>query len=80
MVKGCEDDVGAGDAEERAEEGESAGGGSRELAADGGGGAGRGQGAKVARALAADQSDRQGEHGERKEGASRSRDRHCRCE
>ena len=71
-----EDEVGAGDAEERAEERERAGGGGGQRAADPGGGPGRGQGAKVTGALAADQSDRHREDAERQERARGRRDRH----
>src|SRR4029453_15507062 len=47
-----EEDVGAGDAEQRAEERECAGGGARQRAADAGGGSGRGQGGEVPGAIA----------------------------
>ena len=71
----CEREVGARDAEERAEEGERAGGGGCQRAADPVRGSGRGQGAEVAGALAADQPDGQGEDRERQEGACGGRDR-----
>src|SRR5262249_45252721 len=76
VVGGREGGVGAGDAEERGEEGECAGGGGGQGAADAGGCSGRGQGAEVAGALAADQADGHGEDGEREEGSGGGRDRH----
>ena len=76
MVHRRKDEVGAGDAEERAEEGERTGGGGRQRAADAGGRSCRGQGAQVTGALAADQPDGQREDGERQEGARGRRDGH----
>ena len=70
----CQREVGAGDAEERAEEGERAGGGGGQRAADPARRAGRGQGAQVAGALAADQPDGHGEDREREQGAGGGRD------
>src|SRR5829696_10493292 len=70
-----DNDVGAGDAEQRAEEGESAGGGGRQRAADPARGSGRGQGAEVAGGLAADQPDGHGEDAERQQGPGGRRDR-----
>ena len=63
-----EREVGAGDAEERAEEGERAGGGGRQRAADPARRPGRGQGAKITGALAADQPDGHREDRQREEG------------
>src|SRR4051794_39488827 len=47
VVRGREDEVGTGDAEQRTEERERAGGGGGQRAADAGGGSGRGQGSQV---------------------------------
>src|SRR6185503_4705023 len=58
----------ARDAEERAQESECSGGGGRQRAPDVRAGPGRGQGAEVACALAADQPDRQSEDREREHG------------
>ena len=69
-----DNDIGAGDAEERAQEGEPAGGGGGQRSADPARGSGRGQGAEVAGGLAADQPDGHGEDRERQEGACGGRD------
>src|SRR5829696_9037522 len=76
VVQREQDDVGAGDAEQRAEQGERARGGRRQPAADAGGGSGRGQRAQVSGALAADQSDRQREDAERQQRSRGRRDGH----
>src|SRR5918996_1422270 len=75
-----QDQVSAGDAEERAEEGERAGGGCCQRAADPARRSGCGEGAEVARTLAADQPDGHGENDESEEGAGGGRDGHGRLE
>ncbi len=69
MVDRREHEVGAGDAEERAQEGKSAGGGCRQRSAGPARCSGRGQSAEITGALAADQPDGHGEDREREEGA-----------
>ena len=75
-----ERDVGAGDAEQRAEEGERAGGGGGQRTPGPPGGSGRRQRAEVACALAADQPDGQREDREREESTCAGCDRDGRRE
>ena len=69
-----DNEIGAGHAEERAEEGEPAGGDGGQRAADPARGSGRAQGAEIAGGLAADQPDGHGQDREREEGARGGRD------
>src|SRR5688572_25328589 len=73
-VRRSEGEIGAGDAEERAQEGERAGGGGGQRPADPACGSGRGQRAKVAGRLAADEPHGHGEDAERQKGACARRD------